>query len=133
MPPISGLGRARVQINDITIDTGAGQVRPTPTGILINTPGGEVPLETTIVGLTGEPILLRGFFSQTLSFYHHPASLGTYIFEPRLEPEIAPTQLLELKRQNIRSIYIATAEEGFVAQILGFDDKFRPLTSTNQQ
>jgi len=59
--------------------------------------------ETTITGLTSQPIVLRSPFSQTYEPSHHNFVEG-FIFEPRLEPGIDPAILDELEQANIRAI-----------------------------
>jgi hypothetical protein len=61
--------------------------------------------ETRIEGLTSQPIVLRGFFSQTWNGSHRQ-SFEFYLFEPHLEEGIAPSTLRELEAKNIRIIYV---------------------------
>ncbi len=62
---------------------------------------------TRIEGLTAEPIVLTGFFSQSVGGGSHLCPKN-FLFEPALEPGIAPQILQELKAQNIRFIYYTT-------------------------
>jgi len=75
---------------------------------------GEPPLfrfeETRITGFTSQPIVLRGFFSQ--SWYSgHRQYVEHFLFEPHLEEGIAPALLQELEAKNIRMIYLYMANE----------------------
>jgi hypothetical protein len=51
--------------------------------------------QTTVRGLTSEPLVLSGYFSQTYAPYHHNFG-GQYLFDPRLEPlsDVARAELL---------------------------------------
>ena len=60
--------------------------------------------ETTIEGLTSEPIVLRGWYSQTYRPEHHNFT-EHFIFEPQLEPGLAPAVLAELNALNVQFIY----------------------------
>jgi hypothetical protein len=70
---------------------------------------GDPPLfrfeETRIEGLTSQPIVLHGFFSQTWAGEHRQ-SFEFFVFEPHLEEGIAPAILQELEAKNIRVIYV---------------------------
>jgi hypothetical protein len=70
---------------------------------------GEAPLfrfeETRINGLTSQPIVLRGFFSQTW-YSGHRQDAEWFLFEPHLEEGIDPALLQELEAKNIRMIYV---------------------------
>jgi hypothetical protein len=70
---------------------------------------------TTITGLTTEPIVLTGYFSQTYAPYHHNFG-GQYIFDPRLEPGLAPSTRTELEAANIAFVVVIDND--------GFDDEF---------
>ena len=62
---------------------------------------------TRIEGLTTEPIVLTGFFSQSIGGGAHLCPKN-FLFEPALEPGISRATLTELERQNIRLIYFTT-------------------------
>ncbi len=70
---------------------------------------GDPPLlrfeETRIVGLTTQPIVLHGFFSQSWTAAHRQ-SIEWYLFEPHLEPGLDPETLRELEAKNIRLIHV---------------------------
>ncbi len=81
-------------------------------------------IETTITGLTSEPIVLLGYYSQTYRPEHH--NFGEhFIFEPRLEPGISPVILSELEAANIQYLHILVGGAEPVIDILGLDNKFR--------
>jgi hypothetical protein len=61
--------------------------------------------ETRITGLIAEPIVLRGYYSQTYATVHHNF-VEAYIFEPRLEPGLASQQMNELEQANVQLIYV---------------------------
>jgi hypothetical protein len=61
-------------------------------------------VETRITGLTTQPIVLHGYYSQTFHPFHH--NFGEeFLFEPRLEPGISQSVLDELEAKNIQLIY----------------------------
>ena len=87
--------------------------------------------ETRIEGLTTDPIILRGDYSQSYRPHHHNFA-EDFLFEPALEPGIAPSILAELEEKNIRYIYVfwtPPGEDHFPARIYvaGTDGNFRPL------
>jgi hypothetical protein len=61
--------------------------------------------ESTITGLTTEPLKLKGYFSQTMRPGHHNFN-EDFIFEPRLEEGISEAQLEELEQQDIVQLYV---------------------------
>jgi hypothetical protein len=63
--------------------------------------------QTRIEGLTSEPIVLTGFFSQSVGGGSHLCPKN-FLFEPALEPGIAPGTLAELRQKNVRLIYYTT-------------------------
>ncbi len=79
---------------------------------------------TTIKGLTSEPIVLTGYYSQTFRPEHHNL-IETFLFEPRLEPGLSATILAELENMNIRLIHLTIDNQpGGTASTLatyGFD------------
>ncbi len=76
---------------------------------------GEPPLlrfeETRISGLTSQPMVLRGFFSQSWNGDHRQAH-EYYLFEPHLEEGIDPALLQELEAKKIRMIYVEKDQTG---------------------
>jgi hypothetical protein len=67
-----------------------------------------VQLESTrIEGLTTEPIVLTGYFSQSMGGGAHLCPKN-FLFEPALEPGISPQILDELRARDIRMIYFTT-------------------------
>lgn len=61
--------------------------------------------QTTLTGLTSQPITLTGYFSQTYRPGHHNFT-EEFIFEPALEPGLPTPLLTELQAANIQAIYI---------------------------
>jgi len=84
--------------------------------------------QTTITGLTADPLVLKSEFSQTYAPGHHNFS-EVFLFEPRLDPNVTEGQRAELEASDIRIIHVN--HDGFgggdTVKILGFDDKFRTL------
>lgn len=83
---------------------------------------------TRISGLTTQPILLNGEFSQTYDSTRHNF-VETFLFEPALEPGIDPDTLKELRAANVRRIRLE-AQTGFPElrpsiQLWGFNDQLR--------
>ncbi len=62
---------------------------------------------TRIEGLTTEPIVLTGYFSQSMGGGAHLCPKN-FLFEPALEPGISQQILDELRSRNIRMIYFTT-------------------------
>ncbi len=82
--------------------------------------------QTRITGLTSQPIVLTGYYSQTYRPGHHNFT-EEFIFEPRLEPDLPASMLAELQTANILWLHV---ELGFVQPIvhaLGFDQRWRTL------
>jgi len=70
--------------------------------------------QTTVEGLTSEPILLTGMFSQTYRPEHHNL-IENFLFEPRLEPDISQTILDELAQADIRWILVTLDKRSHTA------------------
>jgi hypothetical protein len=83
---------------------------------------------TTITGLTSQPFVLKGYFSQTMRPQHHNFS-EEFLFEPRLEEGVSPEVLRELQAQDIQRIYIDGSQSIYVS---GNDGKWRPMSITPQ-
>jgi hypothetical protein len=83
--------------------------------------------ETRITGLTKDPIVLRGFYSQTYHPFHH--NFGEeFAFEPRLEPGVPATLLDELRQANIQLILAFwNGDDAGRIKLLGLDGKFRDV------
>jgi len=64
-------------------------------------------VQTRIEGLTSEPIMLTGFFSQSVGGGAHLCPKN-FLFEPALEPGISAQILDELRARNVRLIYYTT-------------------------
>lgn len=71
--------------------------------------GATAPLKrwgrTTIEGLTTEPIVLEGYYSQTYRPEHHNF-VENFLFEPRMEPGMPQDILRQLSDRNIRFIHM---------------------------
>ena len=88
--------------------------------------------QTRIEGLTSEPIVLTGFFSQSVGGGAHLCP-KYFLFEPQLEPGISLQILDELRTKDIRLIYFETGarecrpteweDTGPAIRIYGFDDE----------
>jgi hypothetical protein len=61
--------------------------------------------QTTLEGLTTEPIVLKGYYSQTFRPEHHNL-VEHFLFEPTLEPGISPDMLNQLKDRGVRFIHM---------------------------
>ncbi len=70
-------------------------------------------METRIEGFTTQPIVLTNFYSQTLGLLHSGAGRH-FLFEPRLEPGLAPSLLSELTARDIRLIYVGDLSGGSI-------------------
>lgn len=66
--------------------------------------------DTVIEGLTSQPIVLTGHFSQSVGGGPHLCPLE-FLFEPQLEPDIAPEILEELQALGIRQIFFSTGDK----------------------
>jgi hypothetical protein len=80
--------------------------------------------ETKISGLTSEPILLRGEFSQTYRPGHHNFS-EEFVFEPSLEEGLPDSVLAELRSANVQLIHVEVSFGEARVWILGLDGRFR--------
>lgn len=92
--------------------------RTQPIGIIC---GGCTPIldrfyETTIEGITSEPIVLRGFFSQSYTASNH-AFFETLRFEPILDPGVPAHILDELLAQDIRVIQVNISNLSFPSDV----------------
>jgi len=93
--------------NGITIRTSF-YYPPLPSGY-VTWVGSTAPLkrwrQTVIEGLTSEPIVLEGYYSQSFMPEHHNL-IENFLFEPGLEPGISSVILDELKAKGIRYIHM---------------------------
>ncbi len=71
------------------------------------TPAAVQSEQTRIEGLTSEPIVLTGYFSQSVGGGLHLCPKN-FLFEPGLEPGIPQKTLDELRAKNIQLIYYTT-------------------------
>jgi hypothetical protein len=62
-------------------------------------------VETVIEGLTTEPVVLHGWYSQTYKPEHHNFT-EHFIFDPFLDPDVPEYQLNELRDRGVRLIHI---------------------------
>ena len=67
--------------------------------------------QTVIEGLSDEPIVLQGHYSQTYRPEHHNLVEG-FLFEPRLEPGIPAEILAQLDQAGIRFIHLVVDNQG---------------------
>lgn len=86
--------------------------------------------ETVLAGVASQPLVLKGYYSQTYRPQHHNFS-EEFLFEPRLEPGISPELIMELENKNIRLIYVhweAYPQDGQPSTIsyIGADGSVRP-------
>jgi hypothetical protein len=86
--------------------------------------------ETRIMGLTTEPIVLRGYYSQTYRPEHHNFS-ENFLFEPALEPGISQGTLEELQQNDIQQVYLFWGGNDMQSAIYvaGESGVFHPLKS----
>jgi hypothetical protein len=70
-------------------------------------------VETTLTGLTATPIVLENSYAQTYLPGHHNF-WETFLFEPRLDPNVPPEVLAELEDQGISHIMTFTGGPGVV-------------------
>jgi hypothetical protein len=94
---------------------------PPPTG---PTAGYTAPLirwvETTLTGLTSTPIVLKNNYAQTYLPGHHNF-WETFLFEPRLDPDVRPEVLTELQNRGIGRIMVSTPAPGSIC-LYDFND-----------
>ena len=99
---------------------------PHPTG---PTAGYTAPLkawkQTTITGLLDNPLILKGWFSQTYAPGHHNF-WEEFIFEPSMEEGISEELLAEMEEADVKQIYLFIERwRSANAMIIGFDGKAR--------
>ncbi|TNF34081.1 MAG: hypothetical protein EP329_07610 [Deltaproteobacteria bacterium] len=100
---------------------------PTPTG---DVAGYTAPLsrwvETRITGLTTEPIVLHGYWSQTYHPFHHNFT-EEFAFEPAREPGLAQSILDELAAADVSIVYFRPDYGGVTLNLIGADGKVREV------
>ena len=81
--------------------------------------------QTKIRGIMEEPIVLRGFYSQTYLPGHHNFN-ESFVFDPKLEENISEDIRASLEGKNVDKI-ICDGEPGRTGtvRIIGFDGKLR--------
>ena len=83
-------------------------------------------VQTTIQGLTPDPIVLQGYYSQTFRPDHHNM-IENFLFEPRLEPDMPADILTQLRDMDIRLIHLivdnrdAAPDDESAIMTYGFD------------
>ncbi len=83
-------------------------------------------VQTIITGLTAEPIILKGYFSQTYRPGHHNF-WEDFVFEPILDEELDSSKISELQKRNVRQILLFTdpwGQSGTI-KIIGLNGKLR--------
>jgi hypothetical protein len=81
---------------------------------------------TVITGLTTQPIVLTGYYSQTYRPGHHNFT-EEFIFEPRLESGMPAATLAELAAANISLLYVKSGLAGAGMIVAGMDGALRKL------
>ncbi|MEE2968427.1 MAG: PEP/pyruvate-binding domain-containing protein [Verrucomicrobiota bacterium] len=83
-------------------------------------------VQTTITGLTDQPIILRGYFSQTYRPGHHNF-WEDFVFEPSLDKDLDSSQRSQLEKRNVRQILLFTDPWGQAGTIklIGLNGKLR--------
>ena len=99
---------------------------PHPTG---PTAGYTAPLkawkQTSITGLLDNPLVLKGWFSQTYAPGHHNF-WEEFIFEPSMEEGISEELLAEMEEADVKQIYLFIERwRSANAMIIGFDGEAR--------
>lgn len=84
-------------------------------------------VETTIEGLTVDPIVLDNEFSQTYRPEHHNFD-EHFIFEPGLDPDVTAAQVSELEAKQIRLVYVFWTGNRAEIQAMRPDGTFFPLS-----
>ncbi len=79
-------------------------------------------VETTVSGLTSEPVVLHDWYAQTYRPGHHNFS-EEFLFEPRLDPNVSQEQLDELEGKDVRLIYGQIGGLYPVIKIYGFNEE----------
>lgn len=83
-------------------------------------------VQSRITGLTTQPIVLTGYYSQTYRPGHHNFT-EEFIFEPRLEPGLPAATLAELQAVNIQFLHVHFGFTETEINVAGLDQKLRKL------
>ncbi len=122
--PFNDILQERVFVNEdsgITISTSFYWAQP-GSGMMIWTAPLTRWVETVIEGLTTDPIVLHGWYSQTYRPGHHNFT-EYFIFEPRLEPGISQQILDELDSMGVQYMYVVGSPyPGSPVEMYFYDD-----------
>ncbi len=122
----------RVEGNGVTVET-TFYWPPHPTG---PTAGYTAPLvrwvETTIWGLTSEPLTLTGEYSQTYVPGHHNF-FEWFLFDPSLEPGLPQEALDELRTAGVDWILATTGFNGSTVVTYNLSDLLPPARDEDEQ
>ncbi len=115
-----------IKTNVVAIQTAYYWPKP-PEGIAaISTPLHRF-IETRIMGLTSDPIVLTNYYSQSYGACCHNA-MEEFLFEPRREPGMPASTLAQLQAANIQLIYVsAWGGRASAFYVVGFDQTLRAL------
>ena len=83
-------------------------------------------VETKIEGLVDRPVVLRSAYAQTYRPLHHNFT-EDFLFEPRLEPTLAPDVLQALETQKIRYIYLQAGHPNNRLRVIDKDGQLREV------
>jgi len=83
-------------------------------------------IESRIEGFTSEPLVLRGYWSQTFNDVHL-TNAEEFLFEPRLEEGLSAALLDELEAADIVQIYVNGTGMLFLVGLDGAPRRIRPL------
>lgn len=86
-------------------------------------------VETTIDGLFGVPLRLRGYYSQTYHPAHHNFS-EELLFEPARDEAVDPDAVRQLEAQNVRMLYVVLGGQSPRFGLIGSDGTVRSLPDT---
>ena len=62
-------------------------------------------VQTTLTGLTTQPLVLTDQWAQTYHPQHHNFA-EEFLFEPALDPAVTPAQLAELEAAGVRAVVV---------------------------
>ncbi len=85
--------------------------------------------QTVIEGLTTEPIVLKGYYSQTFRPEHHN-QVEHFLFEPRLEPGLSTAILDQLRDKGIRLVHMILDKDNVApdeSKIIAYDFSEIPI------